>query len=216
MKPLLTVAAWAALFLMTSITLPASAQDLPGFQRGDCNSDGGRNISDVIFLVQYLFESMPEPGCLDACDMDDTGGLSLTDVIMALSVTSFVFGCAMGEVTDRNGPKRTMIGAALSLSVTLVVVSLFRSPWLVIGAVLVFGAIGITGIWVAGRKLLIELAPADEIGKYFGLYGMTGKLSAIGTLPFAFFADRFGTGDAVLLLLVPIVLGIACLGRVRT
>ncbi|MBI5816039.1 MAG: MFS transporter [Nitrospinae bacterium] len=35
------------------------------------------------------------------------------------------------------------------------------------------------GVWVAGRSALAQMAPADRIGEYFGLYNMAGKAAAI-------------------------------------
>ena len=43
----------------------AGAADVEGFQRGDCNADGSRNISDIIYLLEYMFESTQPPECLD-------------------------------------------------------------------------------------------------------------------------------------------------------
>ena len=40
---------------------------------------------------------------------------------------------------------------------------------------------GLSGIWTAGRKLLIELSLREKVGEYFGLYGITTKLSVIGS-----------------------------------
>jgi len=39
------------------------------------------------------------------------------------------------------------------------------------------GAFGLTGIWTAGRKIVVQLAPPDRVGQYCGLYGITVTLS---------------------------------------
>jgi UMF1 family MFS transporter len=59
----------------------------------------------------------------------------------------------------------------------------------VVSCIMVAGACGLAGLWVAGRKLLIELAPPDKIGEYFGLYGITIKVSVVGTLLFSLITD---------------------------
>lgn len=64
---------------------PIDAAEVEGFQRGDCNADGSRNISDMVYLVGYLFESDPSPECLDACDTNDDGSLGLADAVHGLN-----------------------------------------------------------------------------------------------------------------------------------
>lgn len=49
------------------------------FRRGDANADGFVNISDVSFIMAYLFEGGAVPPCLDAADVDDDGRLRIND-----------------------------------------------------------------------------------------------------------------------------------------
>lgn len=50
------------------------------FLRGDCDGDGSfRGITDAVFLLEYLFRSGAQPGCLAACDANgdgSTGGVA--------------------------------------------------------------------------------------------------------------------------------------------
>lgn len=39
--------------------------------------------------------------------------------------------------------------------------------------------VGMGGVWVVGRILLVELSPPDQVGEFFGLYGMAGKAASI-------------------------------------
>ncbi|HIA27051.1 MAG TPA: hypothetical protein EYN79_02865 [Planctomycetes bacterium] len=64
--------------------LPAS-----DFLRGDCNADGGVDVSDPILLLERLFAAAAEPPCEDSCDGNDDGILDLADVITMLE---YVFG----------------------------------------------------------------------------------------------------------------------------
>lgn len=60
----------------------------PEFRRGDCNSDGSRNLVDAVFLLSWLFpQGGPPPtlACVDSCDASDDGGLNLVDVIALLN-----------------------------------------------------------------------------------------------------------------------------------
>jgi MFS-type transporter involved in bile tolerance (Atg22 family) len=61
----------------------------------------------------------------------------------------------------------------------------------------------------------VLLAPPERIGQYFGLYGITTKLSVVGSLSYALVADWFGTRPAMLAQGVPLLLGLACLAKVR-
>lgn len=56
------------------------------FVRGDTNADGSVNMTDAIFVLNYLFLGGPEPPCMDAADVDDNGGdqPNITDGIRIL------------------------------------------------------------------------------------------------------------------------------------
>jgi hypothetical protein len=57
------------------------------FVRGDVDASGGINITDAVFLLSYLFGSGREPPCLEAADVDDSGGSApnITDAIVVLN-----------------------------------------------------------------------------------------------------------------------------------
>jgi MFS transporter, UMF1 family len=39
--------------------------------------------------------------------------------------------------------------------------------------------IGMGGVWVVSRSFLVELAPKDKLGEFFGLYSLAGKMASI-------------------------------------
>lgn len=80
--------------------------------------------------------------------------------------------------------------------------------------VVLFGGVGLAGIWTAGRKLLMDLAPRAQLGEYFGLYGITVKLSVIGSTVFVVVLDNWGARFAMLAIAIPLGIGIALLLRV--
>jgi len=55
--------------------------DFNDFIRSDCNSDDTTDIADGVFLINFLFNSGPDPICNDACDANDDSGLDVTDAI---------------------------------------------------------------------------------------------------------------------------------------
>lgn len=57
------------------------------FQRGDCNTDGSKNIADPVRLLNFLFPSMPNTlKCDDACDANDDGSMNIADAVAMLNV----------------------------------------------------------------------------------------------------------------------------------
>ncbi len=67
-----------------------------GFRRGDANSTGSVNLTDVIYLLQHLFTGGPPLSCSDTGDFDDDGSSDLTDAVLILT---FLFRGA-----DLSGP----------------------------------------------------------------------------------------------------------------
>ncbi len=54
------------------------------FVRGDANSDQAINLTDPIFILDYLFRGGVTPPCLDAADVNDDGLVQLTDAVVLL------------------------------------------------------------------------------------------------------------------------------------
>jgi hypothetical protein len=69
---------------------PDSCEEEPGvaFKRGDCNLDGNANITDGIFLLNFLFLGGTRPGCMAACDNNGSGQLNITN---AVYIFNFLF-----------------------------------------------------------------------------------------------------------------------------
>ncbi len=56
-----------------------------GFIRGDSNKDDGVDISDVVFLLNYIFQGGRVPPCKDAGDANNDTRLDLSDPIWILN-----------------------------------------------------------------------------------------------------------------------------------
>jgi len=54
------------------------------FLRGDANENGSVELADAIAVLNYLFLSGKEPGCLDTADGNDDGSVDLGDGIFIL------------------------------------------------------------------------------------------------------------------------------------
>jgi hypothetical protein len=59
--------------------------DSVDFVRTDSNDDSRVDLTDVIFILDYMFLGGPCPRCLDAADADDNGKLEITDPIYILN-----------------------------------------------------------------------------------------------------------------------------------
>jgi PKD repeat protein len=65
----------------------ASAANCQGkqFHRGDANGDRQINITDGIYVLNYLFLGGPTPGCLEAANPNDDPSINITDGIYILN-----------------------------------------------------------------------------------------------------------------------------------
>jgi hypothetical protein len=57
----------------------------PEFIRGDADGNCGVEITDAVFLLNFLFIGSRTPGCMDAADAEDGGSVDLTDPIFILN-----------------------------------------------------------------------------------------------------------------------------------
>lgn len=59
------------------------------FSRADVNQDGAVDISDPVWILQYLFlGDRPAPDCMDSADADDSGAVDISD---GIAILSFLF-----------------------------------------------------------------------------------------------------------------------------
>lgn len=55
-------------------------QVFPDGMRGDANYEDGVDVSDLTFIVDYLFRGGPEPPCFEEGDVDGSGGIDVADL----------------------------------------------------------------------------------------------------------------------------------------
>lgn len=132
---------------------------------------------------------------------------TLIAVMIAVNFAAFLWGFVTGWLTDRFGSQKTLILAAAALALTVLALVMAKSFPVFVTAGLLGGGFAIAGIWTAGRKVLIELAPAEDLGGYFGLYGLTTKISVIASGAFSILADLAGFNRALAFLLFPASMG---------
>jgi UMF1 family MFS transporter len=102
----------------------------------------------------------------------------LTPFFVLSTVSAVIGSWAIGLLTDRLGPKRTLEAVLVGWLVCLTAVALIQRGFL---SWLLGSAVGIClgGTWTAARPLLVGLVSEEELAEYFGLYAMTGKAAAI-------------------------------------
>lgn len=83
-----------------------------------------------------------------------------------------------GYVTDWIGPKRALIFAVLGWIFSLSVI-MFTANKTVFWAVGPLIGICLGSTWTASRPLLTGLVPRENLGQFFGLYALSGKVAAV-------------------------------------
>ncbi len=132
-------------------------------------------------------------------------------VLMGLNVSAFAAGILCGFLSDRFKSMHILILSAASLLTTLVLLTRPLSFPVFIGVCFVGGSFALSGVWTAGRKALLELVPSDQTGKYFGLYGLTTKISVLGSLFYGMAADVWGMREGLWVLVIPAAAGLLLL-----
>lgn len=153
-------------------------------------------------------------------------------VLLLLTVVAILMSFAWGWMSDRFGPRRTLITVLISWAVGLVIgagsLSLNATDpatgdptptvigfalFLVAGAIL---GSGLGGVQVADRVFMVRLSPPARVGEFFGVYGLVGKASQVigqilyGAIVFLLL-DALGVGAyqiAILSLIVTMLIGL--------
>jgi len=92
----------------------------------------------------------------------------------AAVVGSFI----IGRITDTWGSHRTLMKVLIGWFCGLILLAIFpvRAAFWIVGAWL---GIMLGGVWTASRPYLLHLAPPQAVGRFFGLYSLTGKAAAV-------------------------------------
>ena len=146
-----------------------------------------------------------------------TVGFEERHVEVVLLVGVFVAipsGLLWGIVVDRVGPNRALSVVLVGWVFMLVMAALI--PWLDLPSYLWWGiavsaGVLVAGVWVADRPYMLRLTSPQYMGEFFGLHGMTGRLSfMVGPFMWGFISVTLGLGQraAVLSLAVTALIGL--------
>ena len=99
--------------------------------------------------------------------------------LLILSIAFGALGAAgFGFLTDRLGPKRSLVLVIVCWLVAVATAVLAVEAWMLLAAGPLFGvALGAT--WVVSRVMLISLSPPEKLGEFFGFYVLAGRFSAV-------------------------------------
>ena len=125
-------------------------------------------------------------------------GLSETDItrFLIISTVSAVFGSyAIGKIAEHWSLKKLLRLIVLGWVLSLFIFVFTDSPAMIwiLGS---FIGILLGGLWTTTRPMLAELVPRAELGRFFGLFSLSGRAAAIigpliwTTIVYAFNADR--------------------------
>jgi len=116
----------------------------------------------------------------------------LLNLLIVLNVSAMISGILFGYVTDRIEPRRAMPLAGFMLATAIAVTHFSGMKEVAFWSIVCLGGPGVAGLWVAGRKWVVQLAPAGDVGTLFGFYGLSNKLSLVNLALFAILADLTG------------------------
>lgn len=123
-----------------------------------------------------------------------------TTLFVALTVPAVIGSWVWGQLSDRIGPKRTLlivIGSWIILLIAMILAPSRNAFWAV--GVLIGFIYG--GVNVAERPMLLQLIPEEEAGRFFGVMVLSARAAAIfGPLIWGLAVDgltpRLGVGIA--------------------
>ncbi len=69
---------------LNGLTISSGSSSVP-FRRGDANADGTPDLSDAVFILNFLFTGGRTPSCQKAADTNDSANIDLSDAVYLLS-----------------------------------------------------------------------------------------------------------------------------------
>ena len=129
----------------------------------------------AIYITAILGEDAAKTEALNLAGISFTG----TEVVLILGVLSALFSAFFyGWMVTKIGPKVTLLIILAIWSVSLLW-AVFASEIVQFYGVAVLAGSALGGTWTADRVLLTRIAPVGQVGQFFGLYQMVGRLSAV-------------------------------------
>lgn len=107
--------------------------------------------------------------------MNDT---QIRNLLLFSTAFAAVGSVVFGFISDRIGPKKTLMMVLAIWLFSMMLATLAVAPWMLLMAGPFVGvALGAT--WTVSRVMLVALSPPEKLGEFFGLYTLSQKLSAV-------------------------------------
>jgi UMF1 family MFS transporter len=146
-------------------------------------------------------------------------GTQVRNLLLFSTVFAVVGSAGFGLLTDRVGPKRSLVGVLVLWLVAIVLAAAALGAWMLFLAGPIVG-IALGGLWTVGRVMLVALSPPEKLGEFFGLFSLAGKVSAVfgpaltAGLLFVFGGGAYGYRFSIGSLAIIMALGLFFLLRV--
>ncbi|MCE4956540.1 MFS transporter [Macrococcoides caseolyticum] len=136
-----------------------------------------------VFLIVYFFLNDALATAISMMQPYATTVVGFTSkefikIFMIATIFSVVGAFIFGYIAKHIGSLKALHYVALVLMIALVLASLPLPKQAFYICAILFG-IAMGSIWVISRTLIIELSPEAHEGQFFGLFSMSGKLSAV-------------------------------------
>ena len=185
----------ALLFLLFSIPLYIWVRELPYVKKGavglgNAYREVWHGVRDTqkypgvlrYLISDYFFEDAVTTViiniglyCSIVLSLDDA---QITTFLIISTVAAVAGSFAIGKLAEYVSLKKLMAGIVWGWIVALIVFVSTDSMtviW-VLGSVV---GIVLGGLWTVSRPLLAELVPRDELGRFFGLFSLSGRAAAV-------------------------------------
>ncbi|NVM34252.1 MAG: MFS transporter [Candidatus Lokiarchaeota archaeon] len=165
-----------------------------------------KNRPLFIFIIGYLFVSdiasvliiymtpLVTDGLVIGFEPNTGDDFVAIMFIIISTISAVVCTYFVGKFGQKHGAKKTfyLVGLLWSISLILGIIFIFSTPYILVGFnipfifSLVMGMVAgpaLGGTWVAQRIMVVELAPKEKFGEFFGFSEISNKASsAIGPL----------------------------------
>jgi MFS transporter, UMF1 family len=138
-------------------------------------------------------------------------------ILFAMVQTVAIVGSIIfGYITDRTGPRRTIM-ITLTIWLAVVIGAYLTSSVMAFYIVAAVAGLALGSSQSASRSMMALLTPKDHTAEFFGFYdGFCGKASAvIGPLIFGALSSSFGERQAIISLAAFFLTGLVMMRRVR-
>jgi UMF1 family MFS transporter len=167
--------------------------------------DHARSVPGLLrFLVGRFFYTDPVNTVIVVMSVFATEAIGISQsmanvVLLILTVVAVLASFGWGQLVERIGPKRTLMIVLGTWCVGLVIAgSVLSLPTFLLGGA--FLGAGLGGVWTSDRVFMLRLSPPEQVGEFFGLYGIAGKFSAVtgpllyGSIVSTLLSNGWGSG----------------------